>query len=59
MQGQATLTGYTTTGSQTLTARYYTADNAGGMPATIVNPNSSDDSRMIQTVSTVTVIEYL
>lgn len=58
MQGQATLTGYTTTGSQTLTARYYTADNSGGYPANIVNPNSSDDSRMIQTVSTVTVIEY-
>lgn len=59
MQGQATLTGYTTTGSQTLTARYYTADNSGGRPADTVNPNSSDDSRMIQTVSTVTVIEYL
>ena len=58
MQGQATLTGYTTTGSQTLTARYYTADDSGGYPASIVNPNSSDDSRMIQTVSTVTVIEY-
>jgi hypothetical protein len=59
MQGQATLTGYTTTGSQTLTARYYGADNTGSAPATIVNPNGSDDSRMIQTVSTVTVIEYL
>jgi hypothetical protein len=58
MQGQATLTGYTTTGSQTLTVRYYTADNSGGYPANIVNPNSSDDSRMIQTVSTATVIEY-
>ena len=59
MQGQATLTGYTTTGSQTLTARYYGADNTGSAPASIVNPNGSDDSRMIQTVSTVTVIEYL
>jgi hypothetical protein len=58
MQGQATLTGYTTTGSQTLTVRYYTADNSGGKPADTVNPNSSDDSRMIQTVSTATVIEY-
>jgi hypothetical protein len=59
MQGQATLTGYTTTGSQTLTVRYYAADNASSRPADTVNPNSSDDSRMIQTVSTVTVIEYL
>jgi hypothetical protein len=58
MQGQATLTGYTTTGSQTLTVRYYTADNSGGKPGDTVNPNSSDDGRMIQTVSTVTVIEY-
>ncbi len=58
MQGQATLTGYTTTGSQTLTARYYAADNASSRPGNTVNPNSSDDSRMIQTVSTVTVIEY-
>ena len=58
MQGQATLTGYTTTGSQTLTVRYYTADNSGGRPGDTVNPNSSDDSRMIQTTSTVTVIEY-
>jgi len=59
MMGQATLTGYTTTGSQTLTARYYTADGSSGKPADIVNPNSSDDSRMIQTISTATVIEYL
>ena len=59
MQGQATLTGYTTTGSQTLTARYFTGDGSSGRPADTVNPNSSDDSRMIQTVSTVTVIEYL
>jgi len=58
VMGQATLTGYTTTGSQTLTARYFTADNAGGKPGNTVNPNSSDDSRMIQTVSSVTVIEY-
>jgi len=58
MQGQATLTGYTTTGSQTLTVRYYAADNATSKPGSIVNPNSSDDSRNIQNVSTVTVIEY-
>lgn len=58
VQGQATLTGYTTTGSQTLTVRYYTVDGAGGKPANIVNPNASDDSRNIQQVSTVTVIEY-
>jgi hypothetical protein len=57
MQGQATLTGYTTTGSQTLTVRYYSASSAAA-PSTIVNPNSSDDSRNIQNVSTVTVIEY-
>ena len=59
LQGQATLTGYTTTGSQTLTVRYYTADTAGGRPGVIVNPNSTDDARNIQQVSTVTVIEYL
>ena len=57
MQGQATLTGYTTTGSQTLTVRYYSASTPAA-PSTIVNPNSSDDSRNIQQVSTVTVIEY-
>ena len=58
LQGQATLTGYTTTGSQTLTVRYYTADSSGGRPGAIVNPNSTDDARNIQQVSTVTVIEY-
>jgi hypothetical protein len=58
MQGQATLTGYTTTGSQTLTARYYSADNAAVRPGNIVNPNATDDARNIQQVSTVTVIEY-
>ena len=57
MMGQATLTGYATTGSQTLTARYYSASTSAA-PSTIVNPNSSDDGRMIQQVSTVTVIEY-
>ena len=57
MMGQATLTGYATTGSQTLTARYYSASTTA-TPANIVNPNSSDDARMIQQVSTVTVIEY-
>jgi len=58
MMGQATLTGYTTTGSQTLTARYYSADNAAVRPGNIVNPNATDDARNIQQVSTVTVIEY-
>jgi hypothetical protein len=58
MMGQATLTGYTTTGSQTLTVRYYTPDGAGGRPGNVVNPNSSDETRNIQHVSTVTVIEY-
>ena len=58
MMGQATLNSYTTTGSQTLTVRYYTADTAGGRPALIVNPNATDEARNIQQVSTVTVIEY-
>ena len=58
MMGQATLTGYTTTGSQTLTTRYYSANTDGGRPAIILNPNASDDGRNIQQVSTVTVIEY-
>jgi hypothetical protein len=57
LMGQATLTGYTTTGSQTLTVRYYGATTAAA-PSTIVNPNATDDSRNIQSVSTVTVIEY-
>jgi hypothetical protein len=57
MMGQATLTGYTTTGSQTLTARYYSASTSAA-PASIVNPNATDDGRNIQQVSTVTVIEY-
>jgi len=57
MLGQATLTGYTTTGSQTLTVRYYGIGSTAA-PSTIVNPNSSDDTRNIQQVSTVTVIEY-
>jgi hypothetical protein len=57
MQGQATLTGYTTTGSQTLTVRYYSSSTSAA-PSTIVNPNASDDTRNIQQVSTVTVIEY-
>jgi len=57
MMGQATLTGYTTTGSQTLTVRYYGATTSAA-PSTIVNPNATDDSRNIQSVSTVTVIEY-
>jgi hypothetical protein len=58
MMGQATLTGYTTTGSQTLTARYYSVDGTAARPANIVNPNATDDARMIQQVSTVTVIEH-
>ena len=58
MMGQATLTGYTTTGSQTLTARYYTANTDGGRPGLVINPNATDDGRNIQQVSTVTVIEY-
>ena len=58
VMGQATLTGYTTTGSQTLTARYYAPDNNAAKPGNIVNPNSSDEGRNIQNVSTVTVIEY-
>jgi len=59
MQGQATLTGYTTTGSQTLTVRYYGAPGSTtAAPSTIVNPNATDDYRNIQQVSTVTVIEY-
>jgi hypothetical protein len=57
MQGQATLTGYTTTGSQTLTVRHY-AVGGSGAPSSLVNPNASDDARNIQQVSTVTVIEY-
>lgn len=57
--GQATLTGYTTTGSQTLSARYYSVSGGSAeKPALIVNPNASDDPRTIQHVSTVTVIEY-
>jgi hypothetical protein len=57
MMGQATLTGYTTTGSQTLTVRYYGVSSVAA-PASIVNPNATDDARNIQQVSTVTVIEY-
>ena len=58
MMGQATLTGYTTTGSQTLTVRYYSVGSSGA-PASYVNPNATDDGRNIQQVSTVTVIEYV
>jgi hypothetical protein len=58
MIGQATLTGYTTTGSQTLTVRHY-AVSGSGAPSSLVNPNATDDSRNIQQVSTVTVIEYV
>jgi hypothetical protein len=58
MMGQSTLTGYTTTGSQTLTVRHY-AVGGSGSPANYVNPNASDDGRNIQQVSTVTVIEYV
>lgn len=57
--GQATLTGYTTTGSQTLSARYYSVSGGSAeKPSMIVNPNASDDPRSNQHVSTVTVIEY-
>lgn len=52
------LTGYTTTGAQNFTVSNYAANSQAGNGWTqIMNPNSSDDSRMNQTQSTVTVWE--
>lgn len=52
------LTGHTTTGAQNFTVSNYAANSqAGNGWATVVNPNSSDDSRMNQMQSNVTVWE--
>ena len=55
---QAIISGYSTTGSQTMTFRYYAADNAvGNNPFVVHNPNGTDDSRIGQTCSVYTVFE--
>lgn len=57
-QGFYLLTGYTTTGAQNFTVSNYAANSGSGNGWTsIMNPNSSDDSRLNQTESSVTVWE--
>lgn len=57
--GAGIISGYTTTGSQTLAAQVWAANGgAGERPFSILNPNSSDDGRLNQTISTAIVIEY-
>lgn len=52
------ITGATTTGSNTISFRWRTANNTGGnKPAQIWNPNSSDDGRYTQEFSRWTVWE--
>ncbi len=55
---QAILTGDTSTGTQTMTFRYYTANGSTtDRPFIVHNPNSTDDARLAQTCSVYTVFE--
>ena len=57
-QGFYLLTGYTTTGAQNFTVSNYAANAQSGNGWTnVMNPNSSDDNRLNQTESSVTVWE--
>jgi len=57
-QGFYLLTGYTTTGAQNFTVSNYAANSGAGNGWTnVMNPNSSDDNRLNQTESSVTVWE--
>lgn len=57
-QGFYLLTGYTTTGAQNFTVSNYAANSGSGNGWTnVMNPNSSDDNRLNQTESSVTVWE--
>ena len=54
----ALVEGHTTTGSQTLQFRYFTASgDTGHKPFLVYNPNSMDDNHLGQTQSVYTVWE--
>jgi len=52
-----TISGHTTTGSQTMVFRFYTNSGVSETPFTIYNPNSTDSARYGQTSSVFTVTE--
>jgi len=57
---QAVITGDTTTGTQNLVFRYYTATGTGThRPFLVYNINATDDSRLGQTNSVFTIFEVL
>jgi hypothetical protein len=57
---QGTISGYTTTGLQIPTFRYFTQNSETcNAPFDVYNPNSTDDPRLAQTKSTYTVWEIL
>lgn len=52
------ITGHTTTGAQTLSFLYFAANSqSGNAPFQILNPSSSDEARLNQTVSYAIVLE--
>ena len=54
------ITGHTTTGSQTFAVQYFSANSTSGQkPVVLINPNSSDDGRMVQTESVITILEVV
>lgn len=53
----AVISGYATTGPQTMTFRYYSIAASADRPFVVYNPNASDDTRLAQTCSTYTVWE--
>jgi hypothetical protein len=56
--GNFMLDGSATTGSKTIEIRAYPNDGSTILPYTVFNPNSSDDSRLAQTRSTIIITEY-
>ena len=54
----AVIVGHTTTGSQTMVFRYYSANASGtDKPFQVYNPNATDDPRLAQTQSVFIVTE--
>ena len=53
----ATISGHTTTGSQTMVFRYFNANGATSIPFQILNPNATDHAQFNQTASVFSVME--
>ena len=51
------LSGHTTTGSQDFKVEYFSDNSTGVRPFVVVNPNSTDDSRMNQQISHLVIME--